>query len=549
MSASVEVASGADVVSGAGSQPIEQDRTVIGRSPSADIVVQARTVSARHAEIVRQGPAWLLRDLGSTNGTKLNGSRVRQAVLQSGDEIGIGPSTLVFRCEVEPCCAPRDGPPGGGDHADSTALTQAIEMWTLLGHLVEPSTRVPGAEPHGRTAQRLALLCRMITEMAGLTTAEAVCRTVVTFAGTLIGVDCAAVYPSTAGGSEVPSATFGKCPPLTIDRIRELAKSDSQVVTVGASIAIVPLSVREDRMGFLVAEKNRGRGFEMEDLRLLTILGCHGAILLKNARLYADLVEANRGLEAKVRERTAEVEARAREVESLSGEKDRLLEMVAHDVRSPLTAIILYAQMLRTDASGREEIDGGLSSIEALAQRMARLVGDLLDVSTISSGTVRVHPKAVGASAFLSQCLDQHRPQAAARRIALEARLPEPDRSILVDPERMRQVISNLVENAIKHCPAGTRILLTATPSEDGGVTIGVEDDGPGLAPEVLERFTSGETRGHPTEESAARKGTAKGYGLGLAIAHRLLELQGTTLDVRSARGQGTTFSFCCPAA
>lgn len=507
--------------------PLGGDQVLIGRAPPADIVLVDPCVSTAHAILHRRGTGWLLRDLGSTNGTRVNGVPVREALLAPGDEVVLGKTLLVYRGDPAGVSAPTDA---GSELPDTRRLDVAV----LVGHLLEPKTDASCDRPSERDP-RFPLLCRMMTQLTSLAAPPEICRKVLAIAREA-GAERAAL--------EVGGEIFGPADLLEPHRhVDEAAASGKAILASDGRIAVVPLICRGETLGVLVAEGGGDRGFALDDLRLLAILAWHGGMLLHGAGLYRDATEARRLLEARtaeLEERTRELEERTREVEKLAAEKDRILGMVAHDVRSPLTAILLNAEVLRQPGVGHDEVIGGLATIERIVGRVNRLIEDLIDYSLASAGRIRLEPRPVAVRSFLRECLEQHRLQAEGRGIALDLRVPAVERSIFVDPARTEQVVANLLDNAVKYCPAGCCVALTASYSDEGGVTIGVEDDGPGMDEETAARFLAG---GEP------RKGVkARGHGLGMAIARRMIELQGLALRLDTSPGRGTAISFTCPS-
>ena len=241
---------------------------------------------------------------------------------------------------------------------------------------------------------------------------------------------------------------------------------------------------------------------------------------------------------------------REHEAKSASGradtEKERGLAAICHDLRTPLNAMLGWAQLARSRSLGRAELDEALSRIEDNGRLQARLISDILDLAKSENGTLRLDRRAVDLNAVVRDALATLEPTAAAKNIQVECRTSEAPALVLGDPVRLQQVVWNLLTNAVKFTPAGGRVSLGV---EAGGtdVMLRVSDTGHGISkeflPQVFERFRQG-TPGNGRH--------APGAGLGLAIVRRLVRLHGGTVTAESAgEGLGATFtaSFPKPAA
>jgi signal transduction histidine kinase/DNA-binding response OmpR family regulator len=242
------------------------------------------------------------------------------------------------------------------------------------------------------------------------------------------------------------------------------------------------------------------------------------AIALDNARLYRDVEEANRL-------------------------KDEFLATLSHELRTPLNAVLGWAQMLRAGIVKPSMQKRALESLERNARVQAQLVEDLLDVSRIISGKLHLKVEAVDIATIIANAVDTVRAGAAAKRLHLEV-VFERDRRLLVtgDPDRLQQIVWNLVSNAIKFTPIGGRIDVELR-QIDSRAEIVVRDTGQGIAPSfqpfVFERFRQ-------MDGSTARP--HGGLGLGLSIVRHLTEAHGGTVSAESAgENQGATFRVRLP--
>ena len=224
--------------------------------------------------------------------------------------------------------------------------------------------------------------------------------------------------------------------------------------------------------------------------------------------------------------------------------KDQFLAVVSHELRSPLSAILGWAKIGQT-----EKIEAGLLrqafvTIERNALSQARLIDDLLDISRIVSGKMRLSPRAVNLAPLIEAAVDTARPAAKAKDISLIGSIDRTPHVVFADPDRFQQIAWNLINNAIKFTPKGGRVQVTLVRVESH-LQFGVSDSGIGIStdklPFVFERFW---------QAGAAAGSESAGLGLGLAICKSLVELHGGTIRVASlGPGQGASFAVEVPLA
>jgi PAS domain S-box-containing protein len=224
--------------------------------------------------------------------------------------------------------------------------------------------------------------------------------------------------------------------------------------------------------------------------------------------------------------------------------KDEFLATLSHELRAPLTPILGWTSVLRTGRVDALGFERGLDVIERNVKRQAQLIEDLLDVSRIVNGKLRLDLQPVDARAVVEAGLESVRPAAAARSVQLDLVTGPGPFAVVADAARFQQVVWNLAANAIKFTPEGGRVevRLEAVP---GRVRLEVHDDGigiePDFLPEVFDRFrqaATGSTRSHG------------GLGLGLTIVRHVVEAHGGTVEASSAgTGKGATFVVLLPAA
>ena len=218
-----------------------------------------------------------------------------------------------------------------------------------------------------------------------------------------------------------------------------------------------------------------------------------------------------------------------------------VLSIVSHDLKSPLATITMAASLLDDDSRSADERSQMLKMVKRATARMDRLIRDLLEVGRLDAGhTLPVAPRCADVAPILREAVDAHEALAAAGSIALScdvaAELPE----VSADCDRILQVLSNLIGNAIKFTPPGGRIEVSAR-AADGEVVVSVADSGPGLTADEQARIFE------PYWQ--AMRTASLGAGLGLKIAKAIVEAHGGRIWIESAPGQGTTFRFALPIA
>lgn len=265
------------------------------------------------------------------------------------------------------------------------------------------------------------------------------------------------------------------------------------------------------------------------------------AIAVQLAQMASVAVE-NAGLlqETEAARKTAEAERR--DAERLNRLKDEFLATVSHELRTPLQAILGWSRLLRGGQADSSRLAKGLEVIDRNAKVQAQLIEDILDVSRIIAGKVRINDATVNIASVVRAAIDTTRPAADAKRIELTAEIDPEIGVIAGDEDRLQQVVWNLLTNAVKFTPSGGRVSVRAA-RVGTQVEITVADSGAGIAaeflPHVFERFRQADattTRAHG------------GLGLGLAIVRHLVEMHGGTVRAESdGPGRGATFTVTLP--
>jgi signal transduction histidine kinase len=231
-----------------------------------------------------------------------------------------------------------------------------------------------------------------------------------------------------------------------------------------------------------------------------------------------------------------------KETEAAARLKDEFVMTVSHELRTPLTSITGWVQLLEMGRLNEAQSRAAIETISRSARVQARLVDDLLDVSRIISGKLRLELREMNAADMVHDAVAIVQPAADAKTIRLDVVIDPETGIVTVDPDRLQQVVWNLLSNAIKFTPAGGRVVVSLQRSADR-IEIAVRDSGQGISadflPHVFERFRQSDSG------SQRRHG---GLGLGLAIARHLVELHGGTVTAESAgEGRGATFRVELP--
>jgi len=283
------------------------------------------------------------------------------------------------------------------------------------------------------------------------------------------------------------------------------------------SALVVPLLSGGDVLGALILVSSRPGRYGARDVGLATELARRAALALENARLM-------------------EAERRARKA------RDEVLAIVAHDVRSPLSSILLAAESLEHQLARAGTATGERSAQAILraVRRANRLIDDLLDVSRMDAGAFSVELDRLEASQVAGDAVGSQRQLASSAAIEVQLEVDGEPPALWADRDRLLQILENLIGNAIKFTPRGGRITVGVAP-RNGEVLFSVTDTGPGIPAEslshIFDRFWQ------------ANRAERRGAGLGLAICKGLVEAHGGRIWVESALGRGTTFCFTIPAA
>jgi PAS domain S-box-containing protein len=299
------------------------------------------------------------------------------------------------------------------------------------------------------------------------------------------------------------------------------------------SLIAVPVIAKGKILGVLASSiTTPSRQFTEADLGLATALADRAALAIENAQLY----EQERVLRQ-------QLEGLNRQIQEANQRKSAFVTLVSHELQTPLTSMMGYIELLLEGQGGplakrqREWLD----MIGHNAERLVTLIGELLDIARIEAGKIELQRTPLDLVPLIQEVAHTLRPQFEAKGQWLTLEIAEALPAVVGDADRVRQILTNLLSNALKYTPSGGRITITAR-GEEGCVRVAVQDTGIGLAPEEqAQLFTPFFRAQHDATQGVS------GTGLGLAITRALVELQGGAITVTSVRGHGSTFSFTLP--
>ena len=291
------------------------------------------------------------------------------------------------------------------------------------------------------------------------------------------------------------------------------------------ALLAIPMLREDELIGGLTVNKKTPGAFAPEVIELLQTFATQSALAIQNARLFREIADKSRQLEA------------------ASRHKSEFLANMSHELRTPLNAILGFSEVLAERMFGEvnEKQAEYLQDILSSGRHLLSLINDILDLSKVEAGRLELELGRFHLPTALDNALTLVRERATRHGITLTQTVDERLGDIVADERKVKQILLNLLSNAVKFTPEGGRVGLTATAAE-GVVTIAVSDTGIGIAPEdqaaIFEEFRQ-------VGRDDARK--QEGTGLGLTLAKKFVELHGGRIGVQSQVGQGSTFSFTLP--
>lgn len=570
--------------------PLTKSRTTVGRAGDQDLSLSDRKVSGAHALLEKSGAQFRVRDLGSTNGTYVNGVLVEGlSPLRIGDEVRFGNTRALFT-DRDPNTVDWPGSDSDSILLGEDELDAEVGPRTVKFRVQDIERDLfDSEETHGSLAalqRRLQVLYRMtaLTRKPGRSVDQLLDQALELVlevsdadrgAFFLVDEETQRLVPHGVRDRRGPTQargisrtilsqvwTTGEAIISRDAQADERFEANQSILSHNIRSALaVPLHAQSREGGQMVLgvlhldKRSARRPFESEDLQLAVIVAQQAAATIANLRLIEAITEANRELErardeilrwnqeleTKVATRTAEVQEQAERIADLSRQKDQLLGMVAHDLRTPLTGMLGFAEVAISDlqaGSATEHTLEDLLVIRQSAQEMSELLNDLLDVSRLEAGKLRIDLRPLDLAGRIREDRRRYEMWAGSKEIGFSAKAPSGELWVLADPKRIQQVLNNLVSNAIKFSTTGGSIALRLK-ANSSRVEVSVQDTGQGIAPEDLEKVFA-------SYEQTKTRATAgeHGAGLGLSIAKKLVELHGGDIWVESKPGVGSRFTF-----
>jgi signal transduction histidine kinase len=305
---------------------------------------------------------------------------------------------------------------------------------------------------------------------------------------------------------------------------RYFETAEGELEAIKASL-IVPLKVENKLNGILLlGEKLSGEIYDDQELDMLLLLATQAAISLENARLYENLATSN---------------ARLLEASRL---KSQFLANMSHELRTPLNSIIGFSKVLlnRLDGELTDRQEAYVRSVHNSSRHLLELINSILDFSRIEAGKFDMRSERMDLLDVVEECIETSMPLVRDKRVKLEKDVPVELPPVQADRTRIKQVLLNLISNAIKFTHAG-RVLVQVRP-EGQTVHVSVADTGIGISPTDLQRlFEPFQRLDNPLAQQA------DGTGLGLAISKKFVELHHGRIWAESRESQGSTFHFTLP--
>ncbi len=323
-------------------------------------------------------------------------------------------------------------------------------------------------------------------------------------------------------------------------------------ITRAKSLIAVPLKAKGRILGSLTVDRTREQSLTQDDLDVMTTLANQFALSLDNARAYHQIEELNVGLEGEVLKQTSalkkanrDLEAANTKLQEMDQRKSSFVSIVSHELRTPMTSIKGYVENMLDGLTGplTARQDHYLNRVRHNAERLTRIINQLLDLSRIEAGQIEIQPAVLSPSDLAKDVVEELQSLAREKHIALISEHESSIPAIQADRDKLHQVLVNLTQNAIKFTPKGGTIRITSEAREDGFLQLSVVDTGCGIPDLEREKIFLNFYRGTSVRPEA------RGAGLGLAITKNLVELQGGHIWVESTPGEGSRFCFTLPVS
>ena len=307
----------------------------------------------------------------------------------------------------------------------------------------------------------------------------------------------------------------------------------------------MPLIVKDHVKGVLEVYHRSLLDPDPESLGFLETLAGQAAIALDNAQLFENLQRANVELEQRVAERTAELNQTNAELGRANRSKDEFLANMSHELRTPLNVILGLSEVLLEYRRGplTEPQEKALHMISSSGHHLLGLINDILDVSKVEAGKLLIHPDVISVKEVCESSLNFVRELALKKSISLDYHNRAEIKSVYADPQRLKQILVNLLNNAVKFTPEKGNVSLEVEVNEARDqIQFIVSDTGIGISPEDLQKLFTPFTQ---LDSSLSRQ--YEGTGLGLVLVYKFTELHGGSVHVESKVGTGSRFTIALP--
>jgi len=331
--------------------------------------------------------------------------------------------------------------------------------------------------------------------------------------------------------------------PIIVEEIRATAYEEHKEILdllIALKVAvIVPLNIQDENLGIIaLGHKESGDMYNDEDLRTLLFISSQVAAVIKNAQLLSETKGFSLTLQREVERQTKELKQANEDLTKLDKAKSDFISIASHQLRTPLTAIKGFTSMILEGSYGRttKVVHDKLEKIYESAERLIRLVNDLLDLSHMEGGKMEFNFQKINLTQMVKSVSEELDIQAQKKKLKLTVNLPDQDLFVKADEQKLRQVVMNLIDNAIKYTEKGKAEV--SLKESDNKVQFSVKDTGMGMKPEEITNLFQKFVRG-----SEASHYHTEGAGIGLYVARQLVEAHmGRVWAESEGEGKGSTF-------
>ncbi len=304
---------------------------------------------------------------------------------------------------------------------------------------------------------------------------------------------------------------------------------------------VIELKTNHRIVGSLILSgKSTREKFSSQDIKMLNILAPEFAVAIENTLSYEEIKQFNETLQTEIKNATDELRQANSRLLELDRLKDEFISIASHDLRTPVSAVKNFLWLtINKESKLAPKVRDNLQRAYNAADRTAMLISDMLDVSRIEGRRLEVRKVPVDLAKAFDEIREDIDVKAKAKKINLLLDCPA-NTTVLTDPNKLLQIINNLIDNAIKFTPIGGKVEVT-TKLKDSKIMVSVSDTGIGIAKEDLPKLFTKFGRLHSSLSSVSE---VPGTGLGLYITKKMLDILGGTIEVTSEVNKGTTFTF-----